>query len=67
MNQNQLKTEAEKAAARTEAWMLRHIAEENLYHREIADPVKYYKWPLALIARGKKEEARQLLDWINKN
>ena len=30
MNQNQLKTEAEKAAARTEAWMLQHIADENL-------------------------------------
>lgn len=34
---------------------------------EIADPVKYFKWPLALVARGKKEEARQLMDWINKN
>jgi hypothetical protein len=67
MNHNQLKTEAKKAAARTEAWMLRHIAEENLYNHEIVDPVKYYKWPLALVARGKKEEARQLLDWINKN
>jgi hypothetical protein len=29
--------------------------------------VKYYKWALALAARGKKKEARQLLDWINKN
>ncbi|MBW6536714.1 MAG: hypothetical protein K0B11_17035 [Mariniphaga sp.] len=67
MNQNQLKTAAEKAAARTEAWMLRHMVEENLFNQEIADPVKYYKWPLALVARGKKEEARQLLDWINKN
>ncbi|MGC9354914.1 MAG: hypothetical protein ACP5D9_13805 [Mariniphaga sp.] len=67
MNQNQLQTEAEKAAARTEAWMLRHIAEENLFNREISDPVKYYKWPLALVARGKKKEARQLLNWINKN
>ncbi|MCA1758555.1 MAG: hypothetical protein LC658_02205, partial [Bacteroidales bacterium] len=57
----------EQAAARTEAWMLRHISEENLYNRKIDDPVKYYKWPLALIARGKKKEARQLLDWINKN
>jgi hypothetical protein len=67
MNQNQLKTEAKKAAARTEAWMLRHIAEENLLNRKITDPVKYYKWPLALAACGKKKEARQLLDWINKN
>lgn len=39
MEQNQLKTDAEKAAARIEAWMLRHIAEENLYNSEIADPV----------------------------
>lgn len=67
MNQNQLKTNAEKAAARAEAWMLRHIAEENLFNREITDPVKYYKWPLALTARSKKKEARQLLQWINKN
>jgi len=65
MNQNQLKTAAEQAAAQTEAWMLRHVAEENLYNREVSDPVKYYKWPLALAARGKKKEARQLLNWIN--
>ncbi|MCA1759065.1 MAG: hypothetical protein LC658_04775, partial [Bacteroidales bacterium] len=67
MQKNQLRTDAEKAAARTEAWMLRHISEENLYSRKIDDPVKYYKWPMALFARGKKKEARQLLDWINKN
>jgi len=67
MNENHLKTNAEIAAASTEAWMLRHIAEENLLNRKITDPVKYYKWPLALVARGKKKEARQLLDWTNKN
>ena len=39
MNQNQLKTNAEKAAARTEAWMLRHISEETLLNCVIADPV----------------------------
>lgn len=66
MQKNQLKLDVEKAAAYTEAWMLKHIAEEDLFKSKIIDPVKYYKWPLALVARGKKEEARRLLDWINK-
>lgn len=67
MQQKQLKTDTYEAATRAEAWMLRYISEENIYAREIADPVKYYKWPLALIARGKKEEAARLLHWINQN
>ncbi|CAN0548637.1 unnamed protein product [Ectocarpus sp. 12 AP-2014] len=45
--------------------MLQHIAEANLYDSEHADPISYYKWPLTLIARGKKREAAQLISWIN--
>ena len=54
------------AAALTEKWMLKHIHEEEIFARKIADPVRYYKWPLALVFRDKKEEAAQLLNWINR-
>ncbi len=57
--------EISNAAALTEKWMLKHISDENLYTSRHDDPVSYYKWPLTLISREKKDEAFRLLNWIN--
>ncbi len=57
--------EISNAAALTEKWMLKHISDENLYTSRHHDPVSYYKWPLTLISRHKKDEAFRLLTWIN--
>lgn len=53
------------AAGLTEKWMLKHISDENLYTKHHNDPVSYYKWPLTLISRGRRDEASRLLNWIN--
>ncbi len=60
-----LKSDTAVAADLCEKWMLNHLYDENIYTGNIADPVSYYKWPLALIARDKKDEALKLLKWIN--
>lgn len=60
-----LKKDTAVAADLCEKWMLNHIYDENIYTENIADPVSYYKWPLTLIARDKKDEAFKLLRWIN--
>lgn len=67
MMNNLIKTieEISNAAALTEKWMLKHISDENLYTSRHDDPVSYYKWPLTLISREKKDEAFRLLNWIN--
>lgn len=61
-----LQTEISRAAVSAEKWMLQHLSEENLLNRNISDPVKYYKWPLALISRGKNKEAEKIIEWINR-
>lgn len=53
-----------QAASLTEQWMLQHLEQEDLEHRDIPDPVVYYKWPLTLAARGRMEEGRRLLLWV---
>ena len=53
-----------EAAQRAEGWMLEHLADESVVGSDLADPVRYYKWPLALCWRGRTEEAGALLDWI---
>lgn len=60
-----LKKDTAVAADLCENWMLNHLYDENIYTGNIADPVSYYKWPLTLIARDKKDEALKLLRWIN--
>ncbi len=62
-----LKKETAAAAELCEKWMLDHIQSENVLNSKITDPVSYYKWPLALISRGKKDEAAKLLQWINEH
>ena len=58
-----LKGICEDAASKAQAWMLTHL--KNLYRTEtVRDPMKYYKWPLALAKRGKDAEAVRLLKWI---
>jgi len=52
------------AAERAEGWMLHHLDEEAIIGSDLPDPVRYYKWPLALHWRGCREEAGALLDWI---
>ncbi len=53
-----------EAANRAEAWMLRHLAERAVIGSDLADPVRYYKWPLALRWRGRDDDALRLLGWI---
>lgn len=53
-----------EAAGRAEAWMLRHLADQAVIGSDLADPVRYYKWPLALHWRGRNDEALRLLGWI---
>ena len=60
----ELKSKCEMAAQMTEDWMLNHLYSENLYNISHNDPASYYKWPLTLSARGKREEASKLLNWI---
>ncbi len=60
-----IKKETSIAADLSEKWMLEHISDQNIYASYIDDPVSYYKWPLTLFARGKKDEASRLLNWIN--
>ena len=60
-----VKKDTAVAADLCEKWMLNHIYDENIYTGNIADPVSYYKWPLTLIVRDKKDEALRLLSWIN--
>jgi hypothetical protein len=62
-----LKNKVNHALEKCEQWMMSHIEAPDFFTRKTEDPVSYYKWPLALLARGKKNEARQILDWINKN
>ncbi len=58
-----LKNACSQAAVRTEHWMLNHL--KNLFENDVpADPMTYYKWPLALHERGKDGEAGKLLSWI---
>ena len=52
------------AAERAEAWMLRHLADQAVIGSDLADPVRYYKWPLALHWRGRDDDALRLLGWI---
>jgi len=66
-NTKEIKALAVMTAVFAERWMLQHLAENNITERKIPDPVSYYKWPLALAARGKETEALDLLRWINKN
>ncbi len=61
-----LKNACSQAAARTEQWMLNHL--ESLFENDApADPMTYYKWPLALHERGRKQDARKLLGWIKEH
>ncbi len=53
-----------EAAGRAEAWMLRHLADQAVIGSDLADPVRYYKWPLALHWRGRDDDALRLLGWI---
>ena len=53
-----------QAAGRAETWMLRHLADQAVIGSDLADPVRYYKWPLALHWRGRDDEALRLLGWI---
>ncbi len=53
-----------EAAGRAQAWMLRHLAEQAVIGSDLADPVRYYKWPLALHWRGRNDDALRLLGWI---
>jgi hypothetical protein len=62
-----LKIDVGLAAELTEKWMLKHLSEEAVFASTISDPVSYYKWPLTLIARGKRKEASLLIAWINKH
>ena len=64
MNINKLKSTCYTAADLTEKWMLKHLAIENIVGSTISDPVLYYKWPLTLSSRGKKENASELLLWM---
>lgn len=61
-----LQAKTSRAAESAEKWMLRYLSEENLLNRNIPDPVKYYKWPQALISRGKTKEAERIIEWINR-
>ncbi len=61
-----LKKECGIAAERTEQWMLKHLKSNSVLDNKYEDPVKYYKWPLTLSARERKNEARQLIQWIIK-
>ncbi len=63
LSNEELKNACSQAAARTERWMLNHL--EYLFINDVpADPMTYYKWPLALHERGREQEARKLLSWI---
>ncbi|MCK5367261.1 MAG: hypothetical protein KAQ62_01880 [Cyclobacteriaceae bacterium] len=63
LSNDELKNACALASARTEQWMLNHL--ENLYENDVPyDPMTYYKWPLALQERGRRQEARKLLAWI---
>jgi len=53
-----------EAARTTEEWMLGHLAENAVLGSDLEDPVRYYKWPLALQRRGRRREALELLEWI---
>ena len=44
--------------------MVAHLATENILTSRVKDPVSYYKWPLTLLARGRREEAGNLLACI---
>lgn len=60
----ELKARCEEAASVTEQWMLGHLKDQDPYTRGHNDPVSYYKWPLTLLARERKEEASKLFHWI---
>jgi len=64
MSINELKSKCNTAADLTDRWMFKHLAMENIVGSTISDPVLYYKWPLTLFSRGKKENASELLLWI---
>ncbi|MBS3769370.1 MAG: hypothetical protein KGY69_03895 [Bacteroidales bacterium] len=68
MNQNisSLKKSIVHAAEKAERWMLKHLKEEDILNQNPSDPVRYYKWPLALVQRGKNEEAGNIIEWINR-
>jgi hypothetical protein len=59
-----IKLRCEEAAIKSEQWMLTHLRKEDLYTRGHKDPASYYKWPLTLLARRRKEEASRLFHWI---
>jgi hypothetical protein len=61
-----LKKEITRAAELAERWMLKHLTEENILNRNLPDPVRYYKWPLALVQRGKTKGAEDIIEWINR-
>ncbi|MEF8811327.1 MAG: hypothetical protein V5A47_10420, partial [Bacteroidales bacterium] len=68
MNQNisSLKKSIVHAAEKAERWMLKHLKEEDILNQNPSDPVRYYKWPLALVQHGKNEEAGEIIEWINR-
>ena len=61
-----LQKEISRAAELAERWMLKHLTEEDILNQDPSDPVRYYKWPLALVQRGKYEEAGNIIEWINR-
>ncbi len=61
-----LQKDMSHAAEKAERWMLKHLTEENILNRNLSDPVRYYKWPLALVQRGKTKEAGNIIEWINR-
>ncbi len=62
-SERRLKEICGRAAERAEQWMLEHL--KSMYKGNTPDdPMKYYKWPLALEERGRRDDARQLLRWI---
>lgn len=61
-----LQQEIFHAAEKAERWMLKHLTKEDILNQNPSDPVRYYKWPLALVQRGKNEEAGEIIEWINR-
>ncbi len=59
-----LRTSCEEAAARCERWMLAYLKPTDVASETFSDPLVFYKWPLTLVVRKQKRQARKLFRTI---